>query len=108
MEREQTTIRLSAELKERIQSTSILERIFAMNKKKTHITCPICGNESYPSAEQCRRCGTMFDLRKPFSKFIANLRVFKRLRELELKSKQQAAVMMKLCKEDSFFTEKKQ
>lgn len=42
---------------EREQSTSILERIFAMNKKKTHITCPICGNESYQSAKQLNISG---------------------------------------------------
>ena len=92
---------------EREQSTSILERIFAMNKKKTHITCPICGNESYQSAKQCRHCGTMFDRRTPFQKFISKLRIFKRINDLELKSKQQAAVIMKLCKDESFYIKKK-
>ena len=79
-----------------------------MNKKKTHITCPICGNESYQSAKQCSHCGTMFYRRTPFQKFISKLRIFKRINDLELKSKQQAAVIMKLCKDESFYIKKKQ
>lgn len=68
-----------------------------MKNKKSRKTCEVCGKEADISAIQCHRCGTLFDNRSKFKKLVSKLRIFKRLKALELQNKKQAAVIMNVC-----------
>lgn len=58
--------------------------------------CTVCGFENLNTAIQCRKCASLFIRRS----FLSKIRIFKRLNDLEDKSRKYSATLMKIIKEN--------